>query len=371
VRGAKRLALVLPDMRGGGAERVALELARQWLHAGHRVDLVLLQSEGELLPLLPREVNVIDLAAPRIRSALRPLIAYLRRSRPDAVQVSMWPLTVVAIIAHQLAGSDARLVVSDHSTLSRQYAGFGWLGRQFLRTSIALFYPLAEARVAVSSGAADDLAQLSGLDRSSIQMIYSPIQRFRSSGACIEVDSLWGDAKVRILTVGSLKPEKNQRLLIEAMARLPGGLGAKLMLLGEGPLRGELGAAAEQLGLGADVIFQPFAADPGPYYRSADLFVLSSDYEGFGLVLVEALCNGLPVVSTDCESGPREILGYGEFGTLVPCGDADALAGAIAAALSAPPDRDRLVERGQVFSGQDSAERYLELMIPELDHYPR
>jgi glycosyltransferase involved in cell wall biosynthesis len=98
------------------------------------------------------------------------------------------------------------------------------------------------------------------------------------------------------------------------------------MLLGEGPLHGELRKLADDLGIADRVIFQPFDIDPMPYYRSAELFVLSSDFEGFALVLVEALLSGLPVVSTDCESGPREILGDGEFGTLVRCGDAEALA---------------------------------------------
>lgn len=358
----KTLALLIPDMSIGGAEQVALRLVQEWVRAGHEVDLLLLRAEGELLALLPPQVQVIDLKARRIRAALRPLVAYLRKRRPDAIQASMWPVTILAIVSRWLARSKARVVVSEHSILSKEYTGLSRLGRLWLRSSIGLLYPRADARIAVSDGAADDLAKLSGIDRNSTTVIYSPVQSLTASRS-IKVEASWGDARKRVLTVGRLKKEKNQRMLIEAFARLPADCGARLMLLGDGLLLSELRDFAGQLGVAGQVIFQPFDVDPGPYYRSADLFVLSSDFEGFGLVLVESLLSGVPVVSTDCESGPSEILGDGEFGTLVPCGDADALAGAIAAALRAPPDRERLIERGRIFSGSDSAERYLQLMI--------
>ena len=359
---SKRLALLIPDLRMGGAEQVALRLMQDWVRDGHEVDLVLLSASGELLPLIPPSVQVFDLKAPRIRAAIRPLVAYLKKRRPDAVQASMWPVTILAIIARRLARSRARVVVSEHITLSMQYADLGRLGWLSLKTSLRFFYPRADARVAVSSGAADDLAKLSGMDRGSIAVIYNPIQQL-SGSASAQIDALWGDAKSRILNVGTLKAQKNQHLLIEAFARLPAERGARLMLLGDGPLLGELQELARRLGVDGKVIFQPSDTNPGPYYQSADLFVLSSDYEGFGLVIVEALLSGLPVVSTDCESGPREILGDGEFGALVPCGDAAALAAAVLAALDAAVDKDRQKARGQLFSGVDSARRYLDLMI--------
>lgn len=359
---SKRLALLIPDLRMGGAEQVALRLMQDWVRDGHEVDLVLLSASGELLPLVPPSVQVFDLKAPRIRAAIRPLVAYLKDRRPDAVQASMWPVTILAIIAGRLARSRARVLVSEHITLSRQYADLGRLGWLSLKASIRLFYPRADARVAVSNGAANDLAKLSGIDRESIAVIYNPVQEL-SGSVPTKIDALWGDAKSRILSVGRLKAQKNQRLLIEAFARLPVERRARLMLLGDGPELGDLQELARRLGVDGQVIFRSSDINPGPYYRSADLFVLSSDYEGFGLVIVEALLSGLPVVSTDCESGPREILGDGEYGALVPCGDAAALAAAVEAALDAPVDEDRQRARGRLFSGADSAQRYLDLMI--------
>jgi glycosyltransferase involved in cell wall biosynthesis len=305
---------------------------------------------------------VIDLAARRIRHGLLPLIRYLRSRSPDALQVSMWPLTVLAIIARVLARSQARLVLSDHVLLSRQYGakrGAGWF---FLRKSLSLFYPMADARVAVSKGAAADLASLGGLDPTSIMVIYNPVSQGtrrakRTSGLVPD----WQGARARILTVGQLKAEKNHALLLRAMAELPRD-DAKLMILGEGPLYDELQKLAKAIGISDRVIMPGFVLDPTPYYESADLFVLSSDYEGFGLVLVEALLAGLPIVSTDCPTGPREILAGGAYGTLVPCGDSSALAAAIGEALDRPNVAERLIRHGREMSGSDSSGRYLNLM---------
>jgi glycosyltransferase involved in cell wall biosynthesis len=361
---ARRLALLLPDMAGGGAERVALSLAEAFLAAGHEVDLVLMRAEGELLPLVPAGVRIVDLGARRIRSVLRPLIRYLRSRRPDALQVSMWPLTVIAIVAHRLARSKARLVVSDHIALSRQYGRPASVFR-LLRATTRIFYPWADARIVVSADAADDLASLSGIDRAGISVIYNPIPAPPADIATIPaIEALWGGAEARILTAGKLKEQKNQALLLTAFARLVRERAARLMILGDGPLRADLEGLADRLGVSDRVVFAGFILDPWPYYASADLFVLSSDYEGFGNVLVEAMRCGLPVVSTDCPSGPREILADGDYGRLVPVGDEQALAAAMAQMLDAPRAPERLRQRAEALSGAGASIQYLDLMLP-------
>jgi glycosyltransferase involved in cell wall biosynthesis len=358
----KRLAFLLPDMRGGGAERVALKLIADFIALGHRVDLVLMAAKGELISLLPPGVRVIDLGCARIRDVILPLRRYLRREKPDAIQISMWPLTVVGILAHRLARSKARLVVSDHIMLSRQYP-LGRVGSKLLGLSIGLFYPKADARVVVSKQAGDDLARLSGIPRDSIELIYNPVAIPPAGSARnAEIERLWSTNDPRILTVGSLKEQKNHKLLIRSFARLLRTKPARLMILGEGDQRGPLAELAEAEGVGDRVLMPGFAADPWPYYASADLFVLSSDYEGFGLVLVEAMRCGLPVVSTDCEAGPREILADGAYGRLVPCGDVEALAAAMLDALESPVDAKALKVRAEEISGPAASARYLELM---------
>jgi glycosyltransferase involved in cell wall biosynthesis len=362
----KKLALLLPDMRGGGAERVALRLIEDFVAAGHEVQLVLMRAQGELLPLVPPEVRIFDLEAQRIRSVVLPLRRYFHEQKPDAIQILMWPLTVVGLIAHRLAGSKARVVLAEHSTLSRQYASFRRLGLAKLRHSIRFFYPLADARITVSKQAADDLADVSGLPRESIDVIYNPVGGPPASarpGA--DVVALWGDAPARILTVGTLKKEKNHALLIRAFAELVRTRPARLMIVGEGEMRAELEQLALTLGVAEHLVMPGFFTDPWPFYLSANLFALTSDFEGFPLVLIEAMRAGLPIVSTDCESGPREILDDGRLGALVPCGAAQALAAAMAAMLDRPTPPDALHQRAEALSGQQTSNRYLDLMIGE------
>jgi glycosyltransferase involved in cell wall biosynthesis len=359
---ARKLAFLLPDMRGGGAERVALRLMEDFVRAGHEVQLVLMNASGELMPLLPPEVCVIDLHAKRIRNVVAPLRRYFREHQPDAIQVFMWPLTVAGVIAHRLSRSRSRIVLSEHITLSKQYGHLGTLALTALKASIRYFYPLADARVAVSHQAADDQSRLTGLRRDSINVIYNPVNPPPAISAAVDVGAIWGASGQRIITVGSLKAQKNHELLIRAFARLRQDRQARLLILGEGELRGRLSDLAKSEGVAEDVLLPGFYPDPWPFYLSADLFALSSDYEGYPLVLVEALRAGLPIVSTDCESGPSEILDDGRFGTLVPCGDAEALALAMAEVLDDPKDSRPLCERAEALSGQDTSDRYLQLM---------
>lgn len=362
--GAKRLAVLLPDLRGGGAERVTTDLLRgAFLESGCAVDLVLMRRHGVLLPEVPESVRIVDLKAERVRNALIPLVRYLRRERPDAMQVSMWPLTCIAVLARAWARVCCRIVVTEHSLLSLAYSDRGWLHRVALRASLALTYRRADARVAVSAGVADDLARLSRIPRSRFEVVHNPIRpptELPRPPAAPEHRPRHG---VRILTVGALKQSKNHALLIRAFARLAGFPDAHLTILGEGELRDGLAALARDEGV-ADRVSLPGFADPRPHYASSDLFVLASDFEAFGNVVVEALSYGLPVVSTDCPSGPAEILEKGRYGLLVPAGDVHSLAEAMARSLRAGHDREALRRRAEDFAPWKAGDAYLRLLFP-------
>ena len=356
---AKKVAVLLPSLRGGGAERVAMASARELADRGHQVDLVLVEAVGDLLPLVPKEVRVVDLRAHRLIAALPPLADYLRKEKPDTLQALMWPLTVIAAMAHRLARSRAKLVVSDHTMLSSHVPGGPQ--RLLLKWTTRLFYPLADARTICSSPAADDLSRLSGIGRDRIQVLHNPISPPERIVTTPEVEALWGQASARVITVGSLKAEKNHVLLLRAFARI-GDRKAKLMILGDGPLRGGLEQLAAELGIIDRVLFPGFAPDPWPYLASADLFVLSSDYEGFPLALAEAMYAGLRIVSTDCRSGPAEITDNGRFGRLVPCGDVQALGKAIDEALGEAPMPDAMRAQADRVAGAAMIERYVDLL---------
>ncbi len=357
------IAILLPDLRGGGAERVNLDLAHEFLRLGHAVDLVLMRAQGEYLAEARSAFPIVNMGVDSARKVPRALARYVRQSRPDAVLASMWPLTVMAVAGRALSGHRCRLVTSEHNTLSVQYRSWGQLHRLLMRITMAIGYRFADARVGVSAGVTKDLAHLAAMRNDKFRVIHNPvpIRRKPALDRVAAIDSLW-DAPhgARILGVGSFKKQKNHSLLIRAFARLDSS--AKLMLLGKGEGEAELRILTTELGIAERVIFAGFHADPTVFYETADLFVLSSDYEGFGNVIVEALACGTPVVSTDCPSGPAEILDGGRYGRLTAVGDEEALAIAIGDALKASPDPEVLRARARDFSPNNAAMRYLALL---------
>jgi glycosyltransferase involved in cell wall biosynthesis len=351
-----RIALLLPSLEAGGAERVALTLAAEFLAMGDAVDIVVLRREGALVGSVPAKARLIDLGAERLRNAHRPLAAYLARERPDALLASIWPLTSIAVWAARR--SRTRVVVVEHNTLSAEMPAWRPAIRALFRVILRWSHPRAAARVAVSRGAADDLARLCGLPVEAVEAIHNPIPA-RSPVAPQDVPD-WRGAGRRILNVATLKRQKNHPLLLDAFARIARPED-RLAIVGEGPERGVIEQAADDLGISGQLLLVGHAPDPNRWYATADLFVLSSDYEGFANVVAEALGHGLTVVSTDCPSGPAEILQ--DLGRLAPVGDAAALADAIDAALAEPDDPSAARARAAAFEPTQIAHRYRALLL--------
>lgn len=358
------ISILLPDLRGGGAERVMVDLAREFVRLGHTVEFVLLQATGDFLPEAQRDFAVFDLATPRTRNVPWPLARYMRDRKPYAVIANMWPLTSAAVIGKAISRQPCRLLLVEHCTLSRQYAAWGALHNTLLSASMSATYHFADQVAAVSDGSATDTARLARIPPDRVTVLHNPIPQRPMPGpeARAMADALWAcPPRRRILTVGSLKDQKNHPLLLRSFATMSCP-DARLMLLGQGTNEAALRRLASDLGIADRVIFAGFHADPSPFYATADLFVLSSDYEGLPTVLMEALSFGLPVVSTDCPSGPAEILEGGRFGCLVPVGDAPALARAMEDALAAPVDRNAMIRRASDFAPEIAARKYLDLL---------
>jgi glycosyltransferase involved in cell wall biosynthesis len=352
-----RIALLLPNLAAGGAERVTLTLAAEFLAAGDAVDLVVVRAEGALMAAIPAGVRLINLNANRLRHCVRPLAEYLEAARPDALLAQMWPLSSLAVWAAR--HSATRVVVVEHIDLSAYSKTWGPLARALLSPVIRWSHPRAAARVGVSRGVANDLARLCRLDRRQVEAIHNPIPL--PAKADQSRASVWGPALGRrVLTVGTLKPQKNQRLLIEAFARICTA-DDRLAIVGEGDERRTLEKSAEAFGISQQVLLPGFTATPDDWYAAADLFVLSSDYEGFGNVVAEALGHGLTVVSTDCLSGPAEILQG--VGRLVPVGDVEALADTMQLALTRPDDPSSARSRAEAFAPAAIAAKYRILLL--------
>lgn len=360
-----KIVILLPDLRGGGVERIRIVLAHEFARQGHRVEFALMRTRGELLAEAQAAFSVVDLNCTRARSLPRVLSRYVRESRPDGLLAAMWPLTVMAPLM-RFIGDRCNIVVSEHNNLTAQYGSWGRLHRIALQGSMAVSYRLAHARVGVSAGVCDDISALSGLPRSMFEVIHNPVppRPIPDARSLERVDTFWAAPRgARIVTVGSMKAQKNHLLLLRAFAKI-GRPDAKLMFVGTGTGEADLRALAAELGVVNRVVFAGFHPDPTSFYRTADLFVLSSDYEGFGNVIVEALACGTPVVSTDCPSGPAEILENGKYGHLVPVRDPQALVDAMRESLAVPHDPAILKQRASDFAPAIAAKRYLELLCP-------
>jgi glycosyltransferase involved in cell wall biosynthesis len=333
------IAFFLPSVRGGGAQRVVVNLVQGIVERGLAVDVVLAVAEGVFLEQLPPAVRVIDLRARRLLSSLVPLTRYLSRERPRALISSLSHANLVALWAAKLARRGTPVVVTVHNTMSQSTRQPGRMGGGLEPSLLRAFYPWASRIVAVSGGAADDLARTSGLPRGTVQVVYNPVITPELLALARQVPDhpcfTPGQPTV-ILGVGRLTRQKDFPTLIRAFAVLRRRRSARLVILGEGEERAHLEALAEELGVAEDVSLPGFRENAMAYMARAGLFVLSSEWEGLPTVLIEALAAGAQVVSTDCPSGPREILQEGRLGALVPVGDVAALADAMLRALDEP-----------------------------------
>jgi glycosyltransferase involved in cell wall biosynthesis len=360
----RTVAIMLPDLRAGGAERVCVMLARELTRMGIDVHFVLMRAEGELLNQIPARSRIVDLQAPRFRNLLWPAIKYFRTERPDAVLAAMWPLTGTAMLAKKLSRVGCTIVLAEHTNFSsdpfaKRLSGrlHGYIGR--------LVYGCANGVVAVSRGVKASLSARTGYDPNRIHVIYNPVRQIEDGVIGHSQTLQWMTSdRPTVVSIGSLKNAKDFPNLLRAFARLRQSRDARLLILGEGSLRGSLESLVASLEISDSVLMPGFVPDPYPYLAHADLFVLSSAWEGLPGVLIEALVAGVPVVSTDCPSGPSEILENGKYGRLVPVGDPEALAAAMAEALDAPHDRDMLRRRGNEFSVERAADQYLALLDP-------
>jgi glycosyltransferase involved in cell wall biosynthesis len=395
------LAVLLEELTGGGVERTTLKLVGGLLRRGHKVDLVLLRPGGRLEPELPAGAGVVMLQPNGLRAGrwaavradpgglplmtktvllaqprylpssllhLSSLADFLRRARPDILlSAKHWP-NLCAVWARDLAGVPTRVVLSVRTSLVEHKNSLRCEDR---RAQMHRYFPRADAIVTVSHDLASELADFAAIDRGRITVIYNAVVDEALGAAAAEApDHPWlehGGPPV-ILGVGRLAAQKGFETLVRAFARVRGERASRLIILGEGKTadlsrdaaRRIMGLAAE-LGVAEDVSLPGFKHNPFAYMTRAAAFVLSSHYEGLPAVLIQAMACGCPVVSTDCPTGPREILEDGRYGPLVPVDDDLAMAGAISGVLDAPLGASVLRERAQEFSLAAATDAYLDL----------
>ncbi|WP_071517272.1 glycosyltransferase [Geitlerinema sp. PCC 9228] len=326
------IALYLNHLGGGGGERAIIYLARGFAEQGLNVDFVLSSTKSPHLWRIPDSVRIVDLQAKGLLSSLKALVGYLRREQPQTLLSALHYPNEVAIWAKYLSGVPTRVVVCEQNTLSRKAQNETKWTKRLTPWFVRWLYPWADGIVAVSGGVFDDLLQVTKLSPERLRIIYNPaVTNHITQQASEPVDHPWlaADAPPVILGVGKLEAQKDFPNLLRAFAQVRAQRPVRLIVLGWGPQKEALQNLAATLAVADDVDFPGYVDNPYAYMARSAAFVLSSAWEGLPFVLVEAMAVGTPVVSTDCPSGPQEILHGGEYGWLTPVGDSEALAAAI------------------------------------------
>jgi glycosyltransferase involved in cell wall biosynthesis len=354
---------------GGGVQRGRVTIANALAERGLHVTCVMPQAKGPFLGRLSPDVGVVDLGSRQPLQVVRRLARWLRQARPAALIASQQHAIIAAVWARRLAGVRTSTIVIQHNTLSAlclhsRRTAVRWL----LPTAARLFFRWADQVCAVSDGVAQDLAAITRIPVSDIRVVHNPtvtpelLEQAKEPSGHPWFDADRAGRPSVVLAVGALNPFKDFATLIRAFARVRRTRPARLVILGEGPERAKLEGVARELGVAADVELLGFEPNPYKFMARADVFAVSSRVEGMPNAIIEALACGCPVVSTDCLSGPAEILQNGRYGNLVPVGDEAALAEAIGAMLQTSPDSQDLRRRAADFSVERATERYLQLL---------
>jgi len=365
------VALMMPDFGGGGAERMMTRLARALAEGGRRVDLVVVSADGPFRDDAGPDVRVVSLDRGGVLASLPAIVAYLRERRPPVVLVTLDHMTVVVSWARAIAGVPLRLVVRQANNPTA-YGDTSWRSRLVLR-GLRGRLRRADAVVTGSQGVADDLVAWARVPSERVHVVGNPVvdaTLARLAEEPVDHPFFVEPGPPTLLAAGRLTPQKDFGTLLRAFAIARGRRPLRLVLLGDGPQRGDLEAFVRSHDLTEDVSLPGFAANPFSFMRRADAFVLSSAWEGLPAVLIQAMACGCPVVATDCPSGPREILEGGRHGPLVPVGDAAALAAAILATLERPTPKEALRARASAYGVERSVRRTAAVLWPAAEAHP-
>lgn len=371
----KRVAFFINSMVGGGAEKI-VQLLLERFTADKDLEIILILLEDKIAFPLPKGIEVIPLFS-QLDSYLQKFFALfwgalklknITMQYRITITISFLERSNFVNVLARLFGSPHRAIISEHTNPQHSYHSRS-LKNSIAKLLLKVLYGRADKIIAVSTGVKKTLIDAFGIKEKKIWIIYDPCDTNKIEELSREqVDHLWLNEETPIIiTVGRLAKPKGQWHLIQAFARIRSEMHCRLVILGEGELRNQLEQLTRDLGIDKDVAFLGWQKNPYKYMARSTVFAFPSIWEGFGIVLVEAMACGLPVVSFDCESGPREILENGKYGVLVPVGDEDGLATAIIDLLKDSAFRERLAhkakERAQEFVVEDIARAYKKCLL--------
>lgn len=365
-----RIAFLTDKMSTGGVGRVLLNFANELSSRGVKVDLVVSKKKGPYIEILSPSVKIFEIGTTNRIGALPKLTAYLFFNRPAVMATDRLRLNFLALDAARLTRSKTKVSMTAHVPLSMRLARLKPSKRKRMEKRIRAYIPRNHSLIGVSKGVVNDMVQNLHFPSDKVHLVYNPIINKEMFEMAQEVvDHPWFKEKELpiLLSAGRFYDQKDFPTLINGFEKLWKRLKCRLVILGEGEQKEEIEKLSRQKGL-SEYIFMPgFVINPYKFMAQADLFVLSSKWEGFGNVLAEAMALGTPVVSTNCPYGPSEILEDGKYGPLVPVGDAGALAHAMEKVLKAPIPRELLKKGAARFTVEQSAQDFTKVLGLGLD----
>ena len=331
----KRILFVTKNMEFGGAQKKIVDLANGLSERGFAIAILVFDGKdkkGVRIKDLTSKIQVIspppypNHPAISLRRGVRETVKAVRRWKPDIVYSNLWNTNPFAVVVGRLFKARTVIEVSN----SEAHELEGEKHKEFVRFYRKRVFGLADAVIAVSKGVELEVRHI--YKTTHVQTVYN----------CIDIENVIERSKMRndvphkylrghlpvVVAVGRMHRQKGYSYLLEALRIVNETTEARLIIVGDGNLKEQLLRRAESLGIG-EKIAMVGETEPYAYMRHGDIFVLSSLYEGFGIVLVEAMSLGMPVISTDCDHGPREIIENGKNGLLVPVADPPKMASEI------------------------------------------
>lgn len=356
------LLIFIPSLGVGGAERVFVKVANGLAMRGHRVRMVVGSATGSSAKRINDHVELIDLNCSGVLTAFWPLLNILRHDPPNVLISAMTHTNFVAIASARLARRNIFVIVSERTSLALPLAR---MADRFARLLMPLIYRLSDAIVAPVKSISEMLVQYTKIDQSRFCIIPNPVT-IPTSKHRLDAPHLWAHLSERekhplVISIGRLVAEKDFNTLLESFFYAAKRTACRLAIIGDGPERKMLESLIAGSRYKSRVLLFGQSEAPENWYANSDLFVLSSKFEGMPNVLLEAMSWNLPVVSTDCMTGPQEILEGGKWGALVPVRDVEKLGQAIVDALIAPT-QIKTVERALDFSDDAVIQEWEELI---------
>jgi glycosyltransferase involved in cell wall biosynthesis len=359
------VAIFLYRLRCGGAERVMLTLAEEFIRRGLSVDVIAFDASGEFAANLPSSARLVDIGSLKISKAQDALKKYIDDSPPTAILANGDRCMTAAFWAKYHAQNKTRIVGVVHNDLLGPLSLDDVTFKEKILARMKKFpmsfiYRQLDTIIAVSEGVANSVCEFLGYPRDRISVIYNPADLGALARKAAEpAEHQWFVKKKApiIISAGRLAKEKDFPTLLRAFRLLTDKAPARLAIIGDGPERATLENLINELGLSGKAELLGFQENPFKYVARADLFALSSVFEGFGMVILEAMALGIPAVSTNCPSGPAELL-RAHPDRLVPTRDPQALADAMESGLKIGHEENDMTE----YSVQNCAGKYLELI---------